>query len=68
MERISSEDIRQQLGQESVFDVIRRRQENWKGRLNDINSDRVTKKMYVGEMEGRRPRGRPRMRRSDNFQ
>ena len=68
MERRSSEDIRQQLGQESVFDVIRRRQENWKGRLNDINSDRVTKKMYVGETEGRRPRGRPRMRQSDNFQ
>ena len=27
MERIRSEDIRQQLGQESVLDVIRRRQE-----------------------------------------
>ena len=59
--------IRQHLGQESVLDVIRRRQENWKGRLNEMNSDRMAKKVYVGEMEGRRPRGRPRMRWSDNF-
>ena len=44
-----------------------RRHKKWKGRLNEMNSDRVTKKVYVGEMEGRRPRGRPRMRWSDNF-
>ena len=30
MERIRSEHIRQHLGQESLLDVIRRRQENWK--------------------------------------
>ena len=67
MERIRSEHIRQHLGQESVLEVIRRRQENWKGKLNEMSSDRVTKKVYVGEIEGRRPRGRPRMRWSDNF-
>ena len=50
MERIRSEHIRQHLGQESVLNVIRRRQENWKGRLNEINRDSVTKKVYVGEM------------------
>ena len=59
MERIRSEHIRHHLGQENVLDVIRRRQENWKGRLNEMNSDRVTKKVYVGEMERRRLRGRP---------
>ena len=67
MERIRSEHIRQHLGQESVLDVIRRRQEIWKGKMNEMSSDRVTKKVYVGEIEGRRPRGRPRMRWSDNF-
>ena len=66
MERIRSEHIRQHLGQESVLDVIRRRQENWKDRLNEMNSDSVTK-VYVGETEGRRLRGRPRMRWSDIF-
>ena len=67
MERIWSEHIRQHLGQESILDVIRRRQENWEGRLNEMNSDRVTKKVYVGEMKGRRLRGMPRMRWSGNF-
>ena len=67
MERIRSEHIRQHLEKESVLDVIRRRPKNWKGRLNEINSDRVTKKVYVGELEGRRPRGRQRLRWSDNF-
>ena len=66
-ERVRSEHIRLHLGQESVLDVIRRRQENWKDKLNEINSNRVTKKVYVGEMEGRRLRGRPKMRWSDNF-
>ena len=67
MERIRSEHIRQHHGQESVLDVIRRRQENWKDKLNEMSSGRVTKKVYVGGMEGRQPRGRPRMRWSDNF-
>ena len=67
MERIRSEDIRQHLGQGSVLDVIGRRQENWKGRLNEWNSNRVTKKVCVGGMEGRRSRGRLRMRWSNNF-
>ena len=43
------------------MDVIRRRQEIWKYKLDDMNSYRTTKKVYVEVMEGRRPRGRPRM-------
>ena len=42
--------------------MIRRRQGNLKDKLNEMSSDRVIKKVFVGEMEGRRPRGRPRMR------
>ena len=64
MERIRSEHVKQHLGQESVLEVMRRRQENWKGKLNEMSSDRVTEKVYLKdcEIEGRRPRGRPRMR------
>ena len=58
--------MRQQLGQEDILDVIRRRQENWEYKL-DMNSDRTIKKVYVGVMEGRRERGRPRMRWIDNL-
>ena len=38
MEGIRSEDIRQQLGQEGILGVTRRRQENWKCRLNEIDT------------------------------
>ena len=44
-ERRRSEDTRQRLGQESVSNVIRRRQGNWKCRLNEMNSDRETLKL-----------------------
>ena len=56
MEKTRSEDIRQQ--QEGILIVIRRRQENWKCRLDEMNCNRVTKKVYVKEMEGRRSGGR----------
>ena len=35
MKKMRSEEIRQQLGQEDYLDVIRRRQENWKCKLDD---------------------------------
>ena len=62
MGRRRSDEIRQQLGQEDILDVIRRRQENWKCKLDDMNSDLTTKKVNVRVMEGRRSRDRPRMR------
>ena len=48
-------------GQEDILNVIRR-QEKWKCKLDDMNNDGTTKKVYAGVMEGRRPKGRPRMR------
>ena len=53
MEKTRIEDIRQQ----GILIVIRRRQENWKYRLDKINCNRMTKKVYVEEMEGRRSGG-----------
>ena len=67
MGRTRSDEIRQQLGQEDILDVIRRRQENWKYKLDDMNSDLTTKKVNVRVMEGRRSRDRPRMRWINNF-
>ena len=67
MDRVRNEDIRQRLGQEDIVQVIRRRQENWKCKIDNMNSNRTTKKVFVGVMEGRRPRGRPRMKWTDNF-
>ena len=67
MDRVRNDDIRQRLGQEDILDMIRRSQESWKGKLDDMNSNRTTEKVYAGVMEGRRPRGRPRMKWIDNF-
>ena len=47
--------------------VVRRRQEKWKNRLEEMNDDRTTKKVFKGELEGKRPKGRPWRRWSDNF-
>ena len=67
LDKMRSDEIRQRQGQEDILDMIRRRQENWKCTLDDMNSDRTTKRVYVGVMERRRPRGRLRMRWIDNF-
>ena len=53
-------------GAEDILDVIRRRQEKWKCKLDDMNSEGTTNKVYAGVMEGRSPKGRPRMRWIDN--
>ena len=54
-----NEDIRLRLGQEGILDVVRRRQEKCKKRLEEMNDDRKIQKVYEGELEGKRPRGRP---------
>ena len=62
MDRVRNEDSRQRLGQEGILDLIRRGQENCKCRANEMNSSRNKINVNVGVMEGRRPRGRQRMR------
>ena len=42
-------------------------QESWKGRLEEMSFEKTTKKVFVGEMERKRPKGRPHLRWIDNF-
>ena len=53
--------------QVGVLELVGRRQEEWKGRLDMMENGRCTKKVYEGVVEGKRPRGRPRLRWIDNF-
>ena len=62
VDRVRNEAIRLRLGQEGILDVVRRRQEKWKNRLDEMNDDRITKKVFRGEPEGKRPRSRPQRR------
>ena len=67
LDRVRNADIRERLNQEGVFDLVKRRQERWKSRLEERSFEKTTKKVFVGEMEGKRPRGRPRLRWIDSF-
>ena len=65
--RVTNEEVLRRLGQVGVLELVRRRQEEWKGRLDMMGNGRCTKKVYEGVVEGKRPRGRPRLRWIDNF-
>ena len=66
-DRITNDEILQRLGQVGVLEMVRKRQEEWKGRLEGMDNERCTKRAFEGVVEGRRPRGRPRLRWLDNF-
>ena len=57
----------EELQQEGVLDMVKNRQEKWKIRVEEMSLERTTKKIFVGEMERKRPRGRPRLKWIDNF-
>ena len=66
LDRVWNVDIRGRLNQEGNLDLVKRRWESWKGRLEVMNSGKTTKKVFVGEMKRKRPRGRPHLRLIDN--
>ena len=60
MDRVRNVDLRGRLKQEGVLDTVKKRQQNWKQKVEKMSTNRVIKKIYNGEIPGRRPRGRPR--------
>ena len=44
IDRVRNEVIRERLGQEGILDRVKRRQEKWLTRLQEMNNDRTTKK------------------------
>ena len=46
---------------------MKRRKERWKGRLEEMSIEKTTKKVFIGEIEGKRPNERPRLKGIDNF-
>ena len=67
LDRIRNVDLRDRLKQEGVLDLVKRRQQRWKQRLEEMDDSRITKRVYDGEIAGRRPRGRPIKRWTNNF-
>ena len=56
---IGNEEIRRRLQQRSIVEVVKERREKWQAKVMEKTGSLVEKVM-TGEVEGRRPRGRPR--------
>ena len=52
-DRITNDEILQRLGQVGVLEMVRKRQEEWKGRLEGMDNERCTKRAFEGVVEGR---------------
>ena len=66
-DRVRNEDLRLRLGQAGILELARRRQEKWFNILKRMQDNRITRKVFKGEIERKRPRGRPRRGWIDNF-
>ena len=63
---VRNEEIRKGLKQEAVVAQVKKRREGWKDRMLE-NQGSIVEKVMRGQVEERRPRGRPRKRWSDDF-
>ena len=66
LDRVRNEDVRRSLGQEAVVNMVKEKQRRWKVRMEEMNGDRLVKRVFE-EVTGGRPRGLPRKRWNDNF-
>ena len=62
-----NEDIRRELDQEAVLSVVDRKKKEWYKKVTEMQEDRLAKRVFLDEVPGRRPRGRPRKRWSDDL-
>ena len=67
LNRVRNEDIRRALRQDAVLDVVKAKQIAWREKLEQIDNERLVKRVFEEEAVGRRPRGGPRKRWHENF-
>ena len=60
-------EILQRLGLVGVLEKVKKRQKEWKEGLEGMGNERCTKRVFEGVVDGKRPRGRPRLQWLDNF-
>jgi len=56
------EELRTKYKSQYIVAVIKIRRLEWLGHVNRMNETRSVKKIFEGKLEGRRGRGRPRLR------
>ena len=67
VDRVRNVEIREELKQEGVLEKVERSQVRWREALAEMGLERLVRRVYEAEMEGRRGRGRPRRKWNDNF-
>ena len=67
LNRVRNEDIRRALRQDAVLDVVKAKQIAWREKLEQIDNERLVKRVFEEEAVGRRPGGGPRKRWHENF-
>ena len=67
VDRVRNVEIREELKQEGVLEKVKRSQVRWRQALAEMGPERLVRRVYEAEMEGRRGRGRPRRKWNDNF-
>ena len=60
-ERMASQVLRERLGIEAIEDVVRRNRLRWFGHVERKEDSSWVKKCMTVEVDGKRPRGRPRL-------
>ena len=60
-------DIRSRLRQVAVVARVEKRKTEWLKKMEEMTDDRMVKKVYVENVPGKRPRGRPRKRWADDL-
>ena len=66
VDRVRKAEIREELNQEGVLEKVKRSQVRWREALQGMGAERLVRRVYEAEMEGRRGRGQPRKRWIDN--
>ena len=66
-ERISSEELRQRLDMEVVMEVFRRGRLRWYGHVMRKQDEDWVKKCISMQVDGKKPRGRPKLTRMDTL-
>ena len=66
LDKVRNEDIRQRLKQEAVVEIAQKKQRAWKEK-DVMEAERLVKRVFSEEMNGKRPRGRPRKHWMHNF-
>ena len=60
VDRVRNVEIREELKQEGVLEKVKRSQVRWREALAEMGPERLVRRVYEAEMEGRRGRGQPR--------